>query len=297
MDGETTPKYWLLKAEPDSRVVKGKDVKFSVDDFETVGTSPWEGVRNFEARNLMKEMQPKEKAQKHCSITRIARIQVYDRLAGASDEGLTFCTQGIAAFAEVAKAAYPDHTAWDSEHPYFDAKSKQEDPKWFMVDLAFVSRTKHFVPLALLRYIADSSADSPPEELDYLGEAGVAAIKNMDLVTRGRLSIQRVSPDAWDAIEQLADNGGWDELDLSPKKKTTAKKAPAERTISAHPRAAKQKPKPRKKKAKGSDSEDDFDEDDEWSEEEVISKTTSSRRKRKAEDYQELPATRRRTKA
>jgi predicted RNA-binding protein with PUA-like domain len=77
----TTAKCWLLKAEPDSRVVKGKDVKvrllisnrncfadsfrpsqFSVDDFETVETSPWEGVRNYEARNLMLEMKVGDKA-------------------------------------------------------------------------------------------------------------------------------------------------------------------------------------------------------------------------------------------
>lgn len=74
-----TMMYWLLKAEPDSRVVKGKDVKvspqysacpchqpricqFSVDDFEAVGTSPWEGVRNYEARNLMREMHVGDKA-------------------------------------------------------------------------------------------------------------------------------------------------------------------------------------------------------------------------------------------
>ena len=81
-----TQKFWLLKAEPDTRIVKGKDVKvgsiiltiyasynafnhanitreiqFSVDDFERVGTSPWEGVRNYEARNLMKEMAVGEK--------------------------------------------------------------------------------------------------------------------------------------------------------------------------------------------------------------------------------------------
>jgi len=53
---ESTRNYWLMKAEPDSRVVKGKDVKFSVDDFESVGSTSWEGVRNYEARNLMKEM-------------------------------------------------------------------------------------------------------------------------------------------------------------------------------------------------------------------------------------------------
>jgi predicted RNA-binding protein with PUA-like domain len=75
-DRET--KYWLMKAEPNSRIVKGKDVKvsstwrtwasyqpiyvkFSVDDFETVGTTPWEGVRNAEARNLMKEMRVGDK--------------------------------------------------------------------------------------------------------------------------------------------------------------------------------------------------------------------------------------------
>ncbi|KAJ7065006.1 PUA-like domain-containing protein [Mycena amicta] len=277
MDAEAT-KYWLLKAEPDSRVVKGKDVKFSVDDFEAAKTSPWEGVRNFEARNLMKEMQPQEKALFYHSNCK---------------------NPGIAAFAEVAKAAYPDHTAWDPQHPYYDAKSKQDDPKWFMVELAFVARAKHFVPLALLRFIADSTSSTPPTELEYIGEAGVAAIKNMDLVTRGRLSVQRVTEAAWTAIEQLASNGGWDDIDLSPpKKKAAAKKAPAaaERTLA--PRAAKTKTKARKRKAKGSDSDDGDDdyEEDAWSEE-VISKTTSSRRKRKAEDYQELPPARRRSKA
>lgn len=75
------------------------------------------------------------------------------------------------------------------------------------------------------------------------------------------------------------------------KKKKVTKKAPTERSIASHPRAAKAKAKARKRKAKGSDSEDEDDED--YDSGEVISKTTSSRRKRKAEDYQELPSTRR----
>lgn len=50
------PCYWLIKAEPDSRIVKGKDVKFSVDDFESCGITAWEGVRNYESRNNMKKM-------------------------------------------------------------------------------------------------------------------------------------------------------------------------------------------------------------------------------------------------
>lgn len=82
-------KHWLMKAEPNSRIVKGKDVKFSVDDFEAVGTTAWEGVRNFEARNLMKEMSTGDKVGpkrlscrpemasgcRYCSITRTARIR------------------------------------------------------------------------------------------------------------------------------------------------------------------------------------------------------------------------------
>ncbi|KAF7360340.1 Autophagy-related protein [Mycena venus] len=285
----STANYWLLKAEPDSRVVKGKDVKFSVDDFEGIKTSPWEGVRNYEARNLMKEMKLGEKALFYHSNCK---------------------NPGIAAFAEVAKEAYPDSEFRDchlcklflrntnpySSHPYFDPKSKQDDPKWFMVDLTFTSRAQHFVPLTLLRFIADSASASPPAGLEYLGDAGVAAIKGMDLVTRGRLSVQRVSDAAWTAVQQLANTGGWDALDLNPKKKSPAKKAAAgERPA----RAAKTKAKAKKRKAKGSDSEDggdDYYEEDE-SEEEVILKTTSSRRKRKAEDYEELPPTRRRAKA
>ncbi|KAJ7778302.1 DUF55-domain-containing protein [Mycena metata] len=263
----STPNYWLLKAEPDSRVVKGKDVKFSVEDFEAAKTSPWEGVRNYEARNLMKEMKVGEKAIFYHSNCK---------------------TPGIAAFAEVSKEAYPDHTAWDSSHPYYDPKTKQDDPKWFMVDLAFGSRTQHFIPLALLRFIADSPSVSPPAGLEYLGDDGVAAIKGMDLVTRGRLSVQRVSEAAWTAVQKLANTGGWDELDLSPKKKTPVKKAAATERA---PRVAKTKAKAKKRKAKDSDDED---EDDDYESDEVISKTTSSRRKRKAEDYEELPATTRR---
>lgn len=88
-----------MKAEPDSRIVKGKDVKFSVDDFETARTTPWEGVRNFEARNLMKEMSIGDKILFYHSNCK---------------------SPGIAGFAEVSKEAYPDYTAWDSSHPYFD---------------------------------------------------------------------------------------------------------------------------------------------------------------------------------
>ncbi|KAG6378594.1 PUA-like domain-containing protein [Boletus reticuloceps] len=82
---ESTRNYWLMKAEPHSRVVKGKD--FGIDDFEAVEFTPWEGVRNYEARNLMKEMVLGDKILFYHSNCK---------------------NPGIAGFAEVSKEAYPD---------------------------------------------------------------------------------------------------------------------------------------------------------------------------------------------
>ncbi|EKM80002.1 hypothetical protein AGABI1DRAFT_127681 [Agaricus bisporus var. burnettii JB137-S8] len=195
-------KYWLLKAEPDSRIVKGKDVKFSVDDFERVSVSPWEGVRNYEARNLMKEMQVGEKAVFYHSNCK---------------------NPGIAAFAQVAREAYPDYTSWDESHPYYDPKSEKDKPKWYMVDLEFTARAKHFIPLTLFRHIASLATDEPPTEVGYIGEDGIRAIKTMNLVTRGRLSVQRVDSNAWNIIQLLAAKGGWEEMDLKPKKSSHTK--------------------------------------------------------------------------
>ncbi|PPQ69899.1 hypothetical protein CVT26_014162 [Gymnopilus dilepis] len=236
MPSAASETYWLLKAEPDSRIVKGKDVKFSVEDFERVKTSPWEGVRNYEARNLMKEMREGDKALFYHSNCK---------------------NPGIAGFAHVSKEAYPDYTAWDSSHPYYDPKSDEKNPKWFMVDLTFDSRAQHFVPLALLKKIADSSPSSIPHEVSYLGEEGAKAIKGMDLVTRGRLSVQRVEKGAWLAINQLAEKGGWEEVDLKPTKKGKAKKSDADAAPPKSKRSAKRKTKD------PSDDENDAEETDE----------------------------------
>ncbi|KAG1752512.1 PUA-like domain-containing protein [Suillus paluster] len=194
----TDRKYWLMKAEPDSRIVKGKDVKFSVDDFEAVRTTPWEGVRNFEARNLMKEMSLGDKILFYHSNCK---------------------NPGIAGFAEVSKEAYPDYTAWDSSHPYFDPKTKRDDPKWFMIDATFLSRAEHFVPLSLLRHIADSD---PPDEIAYIGTEGVKAMKAMPLVTRGRLSVQRVSEECWGIIQMMTEKGGWEGMTFGKTKSGTS---------------------------------------------------------------------------
>ncbi|KIJ69925.1 hypothetical protein HYDPIDRAFT_104586 [Hydnomerulius pinastri MD-312] len=125
---------------------------------------------------------------------------------------------GIAGFAKVSKEAYPDYTAWDSAHPYFDPKTDKDKPKWFMIDATFVSRARHFVPLSLLRYIADLPSSEPPEEVGYVGASGVKAIKAMPLVTRGRLSVQRVPEECWAIIEMMAARGGWEDMSLTKKK-------------------------------------------------------------------------------
>ncbi|KAH0839797.1 hypothetical protein J3R83DRAFT_742 [Lanmaoa asiatica] len=190
MEESCTRKYWLMKAEPDSRIVKGKD--FSVDDFESVGFTPWEGVRNYEARNLMKEMDIGDK---------VSRYPMYS----------LFC--------EVSKEAYPDCTP----------KSDKDNPRWFMVDAKFVSRAQHFVPLSLLRHLASLPSAKPPGAISYLGEDGIDAIKAMPLITRGRLSVQRVSAKCWDVIQTMADKGGWDNMPFE-KKKPTKTRHPVDET-------------------------------------------------------------------
>lgn len=111
-----------------------------------------------------------------------------------------------------------------------------------MVDLTLQHRTKHFVPLALFRQIADDPSPIPPEEVSYIGTDGVKAIKGlsayfkssqsrndtaagMALVGRARLSVQPVEPEAWQVVMALTERGGWDEATFGKKsKKKSVKK-------------------------------------------------------------------------
>ncbi|RXK41056.1 hypothetical protein M231_01687 [Tremella mesenterica] len=175
---------WLMKAEPDSRIVKGKDVKFSVDDFEALGTSQWDGVRNHEAKNIMKD-----------------RMKV-------GDEVLFY--HSIFALAEIVREGYPDYTAWDLDHPYYDPKTDKEKPTWYMVDVKFRSRLLHPPTLALIKHLASST--SLPSEVEYIGSEGLEAIKEMQLVNRGRLSVQPVTDKAYEVVRLLGERGGWEDL-------------------------------------------------------------------------------------
>ncbi|KAH7343313.1 EVE domain-containing protein [Rhizoctonia solani] len=209
-------KYWLMKAEPDTRIVKGKDVKFSVDDFEVCVTTAWEGVRNHEAKNIMRD-----------------QMKIGDKVLFYHSN----CkTPGIAALAEAK--AFPDHTANDPSHPYYDAKSSSRDPNseptWWMVELSFKSRLKHFVSLAILRSITSATsvedltqlgADSEDgqNQLSYLTLADLKALGEMPLINRGRLSVQPVNEGAWIAINKLAEKGGWNEQIKSKPVKASAR--------------------------------------------------------------------------
>lgn len=162
--------YWLMKAEPDSRLEKGIDVAFSIDHFERAKdqTTSWDGVRNPEARSMMRD-----------------RMRLGDKVLFYHSN----CKlPGIAGIAAIARQGYPDHTAWDPKHPYFDPKSTdRENPKWYMVDVKLERRLSHLVPLALLQQLA---AGGQEEKLDYLDDQDFKAIAKMQLLNRGRLSVQ-----------------------------------------------------------------------------------------------------------
>ncbi|KAK0562193.1 hypothetical protein OC844_002823 [Tilletia horrida] len=189
MAGSST-QHWLMKAEPDSRMEKGVDVAFSVDHFEKIGTTTWDGVRNPEAKTIMKEkMKLKDQVlfyHSNCALP------------------------GVAALAEVTKEGYPDHTAWDPKHPYFDPKTDKDNPKWFMVDCTFRSRLPHFVPLALLQHIASGALTAEQkEQVPFLTPDHIKAFAGMALLNRGRLSVQPVPPLAYDGIVLLGTKGGF----------------------------------------------------------------------------------------
>jgi predicted RNA-binding protein with PUA-like domain len=116
--------HWIMKSEPDT---------FSIDDLERVGTEPWNGVRNYQARNMIRDMQTGDLAffyHSSCQIPAIVGIM------------------------EITRNAYPDPTALDASSPYYDPKSTAENPRWYMVDVQFVRRLKH--PISLQQFKTDT---------------------------------------------------------------------------------------------------------------------------------------------
>ena len=116
--------YWLMKSEPG---------EFSIDDLKQrpKKTEPWDGVRNYQARNMMRDdMQKGDLAFFYHSNC---------------DE------PGIAGIMEIVSEAYPDPTAFDPEDKHFDAKSDADNPRWFLVDVRFKRKFKRTITLTELR--------------------------------------------------------------------------------------------------------------------------------------------------
>jgi predicted RNA-binding protein with PUA-like domain len=113
---------WLMKSEPSV---------FSIDDLARVGTTHWEGVRNYQARNSMRD------------DMKVGDLVIFYH----SNAEPT----GAAGVARVSREAYPDPDGWDPESPYFDPKASPENPRWVLVDLSFVERFPAVVSLVTLK--------------------------------------------------------------------------------------------------------------------------------------------------
>jgi predicted RNA-binding protein with PUA-like domain len=114
-------KHWLMKSEPDA---------FSIDQLARVGTEPWTGVRNYQARNFMRQM------------------RVGD---GVLFYHSSCAVPAVVGLAEVAAEAFPDPTQFLKRSPYFDPKATPEEPRWWCVDVRFVRKFESPVTLAAMK--------------------------------------------------------------------------------------------------------------------------------------------------
>ncbi len=149
------PNYWLFKCEPDA---------YSIDDLKREGQTFWNGVRNYQARNFLRD-----------SIKTGDLVLYYHSNADPS---------GVAGIAKIKKGGYGDHSALDPKSKYFDEKATKDNPIWFMVDVAYVKKFKKFIPLDELRRV-------PGLE------------KMMVLMKGSRLSIQPVTEKEFKIVEKM----------------------------------------------------------------------------------------------
>ncbi len=148
-------RYWLMKSEPE---------EFSIDALKKKKLEPWNGVRNYQARNFMRD----------------------DMKVG---DGVLFyhsnCDEpGVVGLAEIRSEAHPDPSQFDPKSDYYDAGSKREEPRWLLVDVGYTRKLKRTITLAELK-------DKPQ-------------LQDLALVKKGnRLSILPVSRAEWDFILSL----------------------------------------------------------------------------------------------
>jgi predicted RNA-binding protein with PUA-like domain len=147
--------YWLMKSEPDV---------YSIDDLERDGREKWDSIRNYQARNMMRD-----------------DMRIGDEIFFYHSN----CKEpAIAGIAKVASKPYPDPTQFDENSRYFDPKSSLDEPRWILVDVEFVRKLK-----------------KPIRLVDIKAHPGLG---DMILVRRGnRLSIMPVEKKHWDLILKL----------------------------------------------------------------------------------------------
>jgi predicted RNA-binding protein with PUA-like domain len=151
-------RYWLFKTEPSG---------YSFEQLRADRTTPWTGVRNFQARNNMMEMQ-------------LGDLGLFYHSSIAEPAAVGVC--------KVVKTAYPDFTQFDRNSDYFDGRAKPDKPIWFMVDVEYVEPFRHPVTLARMR-----------EEPRLVG---MALLKRGQ-----RLSVQPVMPHEWKIVLELGTTG------------------------------------------------------------------------------------------
>jgi predicted RNA-binding protein with PUA-like domain len=144
--------------------MKSEPEVYSIDDLERDGTTDWTQIRNFKARNFMREMKVGDK------------VLFYHSNAEPS---------GVAGVAEVCALAHPDRTQYDAKSDYYEPKATKEKPYWYCVDVQFVSKLKRFVPL------------------DELKEAKALQGMLLTSGKASRLSVQPVDQPHFDAIVKM----------------------------------------------------------------------------------------------
>ncbi|HEX4015031.1 MAG TPA: EVE domain-containing protein [Candidatus Cybelea sp.] len=153
------PRHWLFKTEPEA---------YSFERLAVEGTTPWTGVRNFQARNNMMEM-------------KLGDLGLFYHSSIAQPAAVGIC--------RVVKEAYPDFTQFDRDGEYFDGRAKLDKPLWFMVDVAYEKPLAHAVTLARMR-----------------SEPRLVAMPL--LRRGQRLSVQPVTPHEWKIVLELARTAG-----------------------------------------------------------------------------------------
>jgi|SRR5688572_3338054 len=152
-------RHWLLKCEP---------AAYSIEDLERDGTATWEGVRNFQARNTLRDdMKPGD------------GVLFYASNAEPS---------GVSGLAEVSREGYPDPFAFRKGHKYFDPKSDPDNPTWYMVDIRFLERFEEVIPLSVLK-------ETPGLEKMVVTQKG------------SRLSVQPVTREEFEIVRRLGRKG------------------------------------------------------------------------------------------